>query len=85
MARRIKKSKSARGLVTNVIQYRDRRYPHHPVQRLTVDVRRGDSIEDQQAAAMVAVRTGMPLAQVKIIKVTQPRAWCGETDRRRTP
>jgi hypothetical protein len=66
----MKKSKAARGLVTNIIQYQDSRYPHQPLQTLTVDVRQGENIEDQQAAAMVAVRAGVPLAQVKIMKVT---------------
>ena len=70
MTRRRPKSKEARGLETRRIVYCDRRRPHDKPQELKVDVRRGDVIDDDYAAAMVAARTTMPLADVRIIRVT---------------
>jgi len=70
MTRRRPKSKEARGLETRRIVYGDRRRPHDKPQELKVDVRRGEVIDDDYAAAMVAARTTMPLADVRIIRVT---------------
>jgi len=64
------KSKEARGLETRCIVYGDRRRPHARHQELKVDVRRGEVIDDDYAAAMVAARTTLALADVKIIKIT---------------
>jgi len=64
------KSKQARGLETRRIVYGDRRRPHARHQELKVDVRRGEVIDEDYAAAMVAARTTMPLAEVRIIRVT---------------
>jgi len=50
--------------------YGDRRRPHIRHQELKVDVRRGEVIDDDYAAAMVAVRTTMPLADVRIVRIT---------------
>ncbi|MGH3925476.1 MAG: hypothetical protein ACRDTT_21905 [Pseudonocardiaceae bacterium] len=66
------KSKAARGLITRKIRYRDRRNPPDSrPQDLKVDIRRGDHIDNDQAAAMVAARMGVPLTQVKIIEVVE--------------
>lgn len=70
MTRRRPKSKEARGLETRRIVYSDRRRPHDKPQELKVDVRRGEVIDDDYAAAMVAARTTMPLADVRIVRVT---------------
>ena len=70
MTRRRPKSKEARGLETRRIVYGDRRRPHDKPQELKVDVRRGEVIDDDYAAAMVAARTTLPLADVRIIKIT---------------
>ncbi len=64
------KSKEARGLETRRIVYGNHRRPHDNPQELSVDVRRGEVIDDDYAAAMVAARTTLPLTDVRIIKVT---------------
>lgn len=63
------KSKTSRGLETRHIVYGNRRRPHDRPQELKVDVRRDDVMDIDYAAAMVAVRTPIPLADVMIIKV----------------
>ena len=63
------KSKAARGLVTRTIIYRDRRRPHSHDQQLNVDIRSDEVIDLDYAAAMVAVRTALPLTDVHIIKI----------------
>lgn len=63
------KSKARRGLVTRRIVYKDRKRPHDRPRELKVDVSRGEVIDDDYAAAMVAARTTTPLADVKIIKI----------------
>ncbi|MGH3943168.1 MAG: hypothetical protein ACRDTG_32000 [Pseudonocardiaceae bacterium] len=70
MTRRRLKSKAARGLETRRIVYGNHRRPHDQPQELKVDVRRGEVIDDDHAAAMVAVRTTLPLADVRIVKIT---------------
>lgn len=72
MTRRRPKSKADRGLETRTIVYGDRRRPHAQHQELKVDVRHGEVIDDDYAAAMVAARTTTPLADVRVIKVTGP-------------
>lgn len=65
------KSKSRRGLVTRRIVYRNRERPHDRPQQLNVDVRHGETVDPDYAAAMVAVRTSIPLRNVKIIKIME--------------
>ncbi|MGH3913546.1 MAG: hypothetical protein ACRDTC_09060 [Pseudonocardiaceae bacterium] len=50
--------------------YSNRRRPDDKAQELKVDVRRGEVIDDDYAAAMVAARTTLPLADVRIIRIT---------------
>ncbi|MGQ0779101.1 MAG: hypothetical protein ACT4NY_32585 [Pseudonocardiales bacterium] len=68
--KRKSKSKQARGLETRRIVYGDRSRPHVQHQELKVDVRRGEVIDDDYAAALVAARTTTPLADVIIVKVS---------------
>jgi len=63
------KSKAQRGLVTRRIVYVDRQRPHAQQCELKVDVRSGEIIDLDYAAALVAVRTPLPLANVKIIRI----------------
>lgn len=64
------KSKEARDLETRCIVYGDRSRPDARHQELKVDVRCCEEIDKDHAAAMVAVRTTLALADVKIIKIT---------------
>jgi hypothetical protein len=66
------KSKISRGLVTRLILYQNRQRPGDRPQELKVDVRLGETIDDDYAAAMVAVRTSLPLEHVKVVKVVDP-------------
>ncbi len=63
------KSKAQRGLVTRRIVYADYRRPHARHQELKVDVRSGTLIDVEYAAALVAVRTPLPLADIKIVSI----------------
>lgn len=63
------KSKAQRGLVTQRIVYANHKLPHARHQVLTVDVRSGTVIDADYAAALVAVRTPLPLADVRIVKI----------------
>lgn len=64
------RTKKNQGLVTTIITYRDGRHPHSsPPLKLTVDVQRDDVLDGDYLAAMVAVRTGTPLNQVRITEV----------------
>lgn len=63
------KSKAQRGLVTRRIVYTNRKRPHDRHQELKVDVRTGTIIDLDYAAGIVAVRTPLPLADVKIIRI----------------
>ncbi|MGH3937805.1 MAG: hypothetical protein ACRDTG_04095 [Pseudonocardiaceae bacterium] len=67
---RKRKSKQVRGLETRRIVYGDRRCPHARHQEIKVDVRCGEVIDDDYAAAIVTTRTTMPLAEVFIVRVT---------------
>ncbi|MGH3942612.1 MAG: hypothetical protein ACRDTG_29115 [Pseudonocardiaceae bacterium] len=73
MTRRRPKSKAARGLETWRIVYLDRR-SHAPRQEIKVDVRRGEVIDEDYTAAMVAARTTTALSDVVIVKVICPHA-----------
>lgn len=68
MAKRTK-SKAQRGLVTHRIVYANRRYPHLRNQELKVDVRRGTAIDDDYARGMIAVRTPLPLNDIRIVRI----------------
>ncbi|MBV9141606.1 MAG: hypothetical protein JO115_11930 [Pseudonocardiales bacterium] len=61
--------KKTGGLVTRNIVYKSSKYPHTRYRELKVEVPRGEIIDAHYAAGMVAVRTGMPLADVNIIKI----------------
>ncbi len=65
------KSKKSRGLATRSIAYQSNKRPHDRPLELKVDVPRGEIIDASYAAAMVAVRTGMPLAEVNIVKIAE--------------
>lgn len=69
------KSKKNRGLTTGTITYKSNKHPHDRCRELKVDVPHGETIDASYAAAMVTVRTGMPLAEVKIIKITGMNEW----------
>jgi hypothetical protein len=43
--------------------------PHDRPRELTVDIPHGEVMDADYAAAMVAVRTGMPLAEVIIVTI----------------
>lgn len=66
-----RKSKAQRGLVTRRIVYANRRRPHDRHQELTVDIRNGEFVDDDYAAGMVAVRTTMALADVRIVRIEE--------------
>lgn len=63
------KSKAERGIVTQRIVYASCRYPHARNQELKVDVRRGTVIDMDHATALVAVRTPLPLDEVRVIRI----------------
>ncbi|MGH3915245.1 MAG: hypothetical protein ACRDTC_17835 [Pseudonocardiaceae bacterium] len=63
------KSKVQRGLVTQRIVYANRKLPHAGHQELKVDVRSGTVIDEDYATALVAVRTPLNLADVKIVRI----------------
>lgn len=65
------KSKKKRGLVTRTIVYKSGKHPHDRHRELKVDVPRGEIIDACYATAMVAVRTGMPLADVSIVTIVE--------------
>jgi hypothetical protein len=65
-----RKSKKSRGLAIRIIVYKSNKRPHDRSRELKVDVPRGETIDASYAAAMVAVRTSMPLAEVKIVKIS---------------
>jgi hypothetical protein len=50
--------------------YTSTKRPHDRLQELTVDVPHGEVMDADYAAAMVAVRTGIPLAEVTIVTIS---------------
>lgn len=64
-----RKSKAQRGLVTQRIVYASHKRPHDRHQELKVDVRQGTIIDVDYATALVAVRTCLSLAEVRIIRI----------------
>lgn len=67
--KRQRKSKAQRGLVTVLIVYASLKNPHARNQELKVDVQRGTIIDTDHATGLVAVRTPLPLNEVKIIEI----------------
>lgn len=65
------KSKKSRGLITRRIVYKNHKRPYDRPQELKVDIPRGEMIDAGYAAAMVAARTTMPLADVMIVKIAE--------------
>jgi hypothetical protein len=65
-----RKSKKNRGLVARRITYTSTKRPHDRHRELIVGIPPGEVMDADYAAAMVAVRTGMPLAEVTIITIT---------------
>ncbi len=63
------KSKKNRGLTTRSIAHKSNKRPQDRPRELTVDVPRGEIIDASYAAAMVAVRTSIPLTEVNIITI----------------
>ena len=63
------KSKKSRGLVAKNLVYKSNKHPHDQFRELKVDVPQGEIIEPSYAAAMVAVRTSIPLEDVHIVKI----------------
>jgi hypothetical protein len=57
-------------LGTRRIVFTNRKRPHERPQEIKVDVRRDERIDEDYAAAMVANRTSVPLADVKIVRIT---------------
>ncbi len=67
-----KRKKRSSRLVTRRIVYRSHRRPHDSPQELKVDLPQGTKMDADYAAGLVAARTTMPLADVRIIKVIEP-------------
>jgi hypothetical protein len=64
-----RKSKKSRGLAARRIVYTSAQRPHDRPRELIVDVPCGEVLDADYAAAMVAVRTGMPLVEVSIVTI----------------
>ncbi len=64
-----RKSKKSRGLVARRITYTSTKRPHDRHRELIVDIPHGEVMDNDYAAAMVAVRTGMPLVEVSILTI----------------
>ncbi len=62
-------SKKARGLIARRIVYTSTMRPHDRPRELVADIPRGEVMDADYAAAMVAVRTGIPLAEVTIVTI----------------
>ncbi len=62
-----RKSKKNRGLIARRIVYTSAQRPQDRPRELIVDVPCGEVMDADYAAAMVAVRTGMPLVEVIIV------------------
>jgi hypothetical protein len=58
-----------RGLVARSITYTSTQRPHDRPRELTVDIPHGEVMDTDYAAAIVAVRTGIPLAEVTIVTI----------------
>lgn len=65
------KSKKSRGLTTRRIVYTNHKRPYDRSQELKVDIPCGEMIDAGYAAAMVAARTTIPLADVRIVKIAE--------------
>jgi hypothetical protein len=65
----LRTSKKSRGLTARSIVYTSTKRPHGRPRELIVDVPHGEVMDADYAAAMVAVRTGMLLAEVSIVTI----------------
>lgn len=65
-----RKSKKRRGMVARSITYTSTKRPRDRPRELIVDIPPGEIIDTDYAAAIVAVRTGIPLAEVTIVTIT---------------
>jgi hypothetical protein len=57
-------------LVARSITYRSTQRPHDRPQELTVNAPHGEVIDTGYAAAVVAVRTGIPLTEITIVTIS---------------
>ena len=64
-----RKSKKRRRLVARSITYTSTKRPRDRPRELIVDVPPGEVMDADYAAAIVAVRTGIPLAEVTIVAI----------------
>jgi hypothetical protein len=62
-------SKKSRGPTTRSIMYTSTKRPHDRLRKLIVEIPHGEAMDADYAAAMVAVRTGMFLAEVTIVTI----------------
>ena len=70
--RRKRRRLMSTGVVARRIAYRSTQRPRDRPEELTVNVPHGEVIDIGYAAAVVAVRTGMPLAEVTIVTISAP-------------
>jgi hypothetical protein len=70
--RKPRRRPTSTGLVARSIAYRSTQRPHDRPEELTVRVPCGEVVDAGYAAAVVAVRTGMPLAEVTIVTISAP-------------
>jgi hypothetical protein len=66
---RARSTRRRRRLVAKSITYTSTQRPHDRPRELTVNITPGEVMDTGYAAAIVAVRTGMPLAEVSILTI----------------
>lgn len=66
---RARSTRRRRRFVAKTITYTSTQRPHDRPRELTVSMTPGEVMDTGYAAAMVAVRTGMPLAEVSILTI----------------
>ncbi|MGH3914034.1 MAG: hypothetical protein ACRDTC_11610 [Pseudonocardiaceae bacterium] len=66
---RQRKCKEQRDLETILIVYASHKHPHARNQEIKVDVRHGTTIDTDHATGLVAVRTPLPLDEIRIVKI----------------
>lgn len=64
-----RRNKKNQGLVTKIVTYRVSGCSQHRMQEVRIDVRRGEIVDTDYAAAMVALRTGTALRDVRIVEI----------------
>lgn len=70
--RRKRRRPMSTGVVARRIAYRSTQRPHDRPEELTVNMPHGEVIDTGYAAAVVAVRTGMPLTEMIIVRISAP-------------